>query len=533
MHRALRVLVGLGFIAILIVPGGIAQRAAAVYPVSAAGSQSTALLRGTNVNISTCVKVGGIEDSGQKNSLDPANQPSSQNSLMVNAMYNRLMDLNDNFRPLPELATKWSSNRTGTVWTFTLRRGVTFSDGHPFTAADVVWTFRRLIDPKTKSEAAATLAFLRARGIRAKGKYTVVFKVPKPVAELPVAISTKNTYIVEKGFNTSRLRTRGVGTGPFVPVGFQPVQQVHLFVRNKRYWQKGLPKSPCLAFYVIQEATTRNAALTSGQIDVAQQVDFSTIPAMKTNRTVRLLKTGPSTSMTFPMWVDTAPFNDNRVREALKLVVDRKKMINTVLNGYGLAGDDNPIPPTSPYAWRRTAQKQDIPKAKQLLAAAGYNAGNPLKVDLYTAEMIPGAVNMAQVYKQMAALAGVQVNVIVGPASEYWDNVWLKHPFEMSGWNARPPNEALSIAYRCNAAYPESHWCNKTYDALLDKATTTVNATKRRTLYQRVAKMMSLQGGEIIPVFVYTVAAERTNCTGYKPRVQLYRGDFRFVRCSR
>jgi hypothetical protein len=74
----------------------------------------------------------------------------------------------------------------------------------------------------------------------------------------------------------------------------------------------------------------------------------------------------------------------------------------------------------------------------------------------------------------MAASAGIQVNVVVGPASEYWDNVWLKHPFQVSGWSARPPGEALAIAYRSNAPYPETHWKNKAYDALLDRANTTV-----------------------------------------------------------
>ena len=530
MNTQRRIVVVPAIIMATIVSAGVFPQIGGVKGVSAAHTQS--VTRALAAQTSKCVKIGGIEDSGQKNSLDPANQPSTQNSLTVNAVYNRLMDLDDNFRVHPELATKWSSNKSGKVWTFHLRKGVTFSDGHPFTAADVVWTYRRLIDPNTKSEAAATLAFLNSSGITAKGKYTVVFKLDKPVAELPIAITTKNTYIVEKGANTDLLRTHGIGTGPFVAVGFQPVQQVHLFTRNKHYWQKGLPKASCLAMYVIQEATTRNAALQSSQIDIAQQIDFSTIPAMKAVSSVKLLKTGPSTSMTLPMWVDTAPFSDNRVREALKMVVDRKQMINTVLNGYGLAGDDNPIPPNSPYAWRHTAPKQDIPKAKALLAAAGYSASHPLKVDMYTAEMIPGAVAMAQVYKQQAAMAGVNVNVIVGPASEYWDNVWLKHSFEMSGWNARPPGEALSIAYRCNAAYPETHWCNKKYDAMLDKAITTVNAKQRRKLYQQVAKMMSLQGGEIIPAFVYTVAAERTACTGYKPRVQLYRADFRFVHCT-
>ena len=96
----------------------------------------------------------------------------------------------------------------------------------------------------------------------------------------------------------------------------------------------------------------------------------------------------------------------------------------------------------------------DVPGAIKLLESAGYNASNPLKVDIYTADMIPGIVNMVQLYKQQAAKAGIQVNVITGPASEYWDNVWLKQPFQVSAWSARPAGLALSIAYLRQRAVP-------------------------------------------------------------------------------
>ena len=92
--------------------------------------------------------------------MDPAQQPSSQNSLNVNASYDRLTNEDDNFKVMPSLATSWKANAKGTVWTFQLRKGVKFWDGHPFTSADVVYTFRRVIDPKTGSEGAAQMSFL-------------------------------------------------------------------------------------------------------------------------------------------------------------------------------------------------------------------------------------------------------------------------------------------------------------------------------------------------------------------------------------
>jgi peptide/nickel transport system substrate-binding protein len=274
------------------------------------------------------------------------------------------------------------------------------------------------------------------------------------------------------------------------------------------------------------------AALQTGQVDFSQQVDYSVVPALKTDNRVKLIVTGASTSMTMPMWVDKAPFDNNDVRMALKKVVDRQEMVNTVLLGYGVVGDDNPVPPTSPDAWRHTVPGPDVPGAIALLAKAGYSAANPLKVDIYTADMIPGIVNMVQLYKQQAAKANIDVNVIVGPASEYWDNVWLKQPFEVSAWSARPAGLAMAIAYLASAPYPESHWKVPAYDALLQKANTTVDPAARRALYQQAGKMLTEQGGEIIPMFQRVVAAQRSNCSGYNPSIQFVQFDLTQLQCK-
>jgi peptide/nickel transport system substrate-binding protein len=247
---------------------------------------------------------------------------------------------------------------------------------------------------------------------------------------------------------------------------------------------------------------------------------------------VKLTPTGASTSMTMPMWVDTAPFDKVAVRQAMKKVIDRKQMVATVLLGYGVVGDDNPVPPSSPDAWRKAVPGPDVEGAIKLLASAGYSASNPLKVDIYTADMIPGIVNMVQLYKQQAAKANIQVNVITGPASEYWDNVWLKQPFQVSAWSARPAGLALSIAYLQNAPYPESHWKVPAYDALIQKANTTVNPAARSALYKQAGKMLTEQGGEIIPVFQRVVAAQRSNCSGYVPSIQFVQFDLTHLQCK-
>ena len=479
-----------------------------------------------------CVKYAGVESTGNKNSMDPAQQPSSQNSLNVNASYDRLTTVDDNWKVLPSLATSWKPSAGGKVWTFQLRKNVKFWTGRPFTSADVVYTFRRVIDPKTGSEGASQMTFLKPSGIQAVGKYAVKFVTAKPVAELPLLITNKNTFIVQNGASTATLRTKGAGTGPFIPVNFQPVQQVHTFNRNPNYWRKGFPKAPCLQLFVIQEANSMLAALRTGQVDFAQQVAYEVVPALKNNSQVKLMATGPSTSMVMPMWTDTAPFDKIAVRQALKKVVDRKQIVANALLGYGVIGDDNPVPPTSPDAWRHAVPGPDVAGAIKLLASAGYNESNPLKVDMYAADMIPGIVNMVQLYKQQAAKAGIQVNVITGPASEYWDNVWLKHPFQVSAWSARPAGLALSIAYLRNAPYPETHWKVPAFDILIQKANTTVDPAARSALYKQAGKMLTQQGGAIIPAFQRVVAAQRSNCRGYVPSIQFVQFDLAPLQCT-
>jgi peptide/nickel transport system substrate-binding protein len=479
------------------------------------------------------VKIAIGDPCGESNSLDPVNQPGNECSVMVNQVYNRLLDKDSQFQVHPELAESFTHNAAATVWTFHLRKGVKFHDGHELTSKDVVWTFKRLLDPASKSEGAAQLAFLDPKGISGSDPYTVVFKLPKPVAELPGLITIKNTWIVPDGKTEAELKLHGDGTGPFTAVNFQPKQTPHVFVKNPNYWEHGLPKADRLEFYTIAENNTTVAAIQSGQVDLAEQVDFASIPVLQKDSNIKLLKSGPSTTLLLVMWTDTPPFKDIRVRQAFKKVIDRKKIVDTIWLGYGVIGDDNPIQPISPYAWRKQVPPRDVEGAKKLLAEAGYGPSKPLKVDLYTTDNLPGQQQLAQLFKAMAADAGVQVNVIMSPASEYWDNVWLKQPFVVSAHVARPPAEAIGLSFRSNSKYPETHWFHKDFDALLAKAVTTVDDAKRLALYRQLEQTISQQGGDVFEGAYFTVAAIRANCSGYAPHVQIARFDTRNTTCTK
>jgi peptide/nickel transport system substrate-binding protein len=311
---------------------------------------------------------------------------------------------------------------------------------------------------------------------------------------------------------------------------FTPNAPVRILKKNPNYWDAGKPKADCLRITVAQEAVAAVSAIKAGQVDLVLNVDPSVITALKDDPNVRLLQTAASNSMTIAMWVDTKPFDDNRVREALKLSVDRQAMVDTVLLGFGETGADSPVPIANPASYTKEAPKQDLAKAKSLLAEAGHPNG--LKFDMYTAEGVPGMVKMAQVFAEMAKPAGFDINVIVTPAESYWDNTWLKKPILTSAWSMRPPGEGLAVAYTENAKWPETHWKRPDYDAMLLKANTTADPAERVKLYQQTGELLAREGGEIIPMFVHQVLALRKGCTGYTPRAQNFNLKFQDISCQ-
>jgi peptide/nickel transport system substrate-binding protein len=477
-----------------------------------------------------CVKILGYESSGEKQSMDPASLYSGDDSYHVFAAYNRLVDLDENLRPVPELAESWESSADGRTWTFRLRPGVKFHDGSDLDAGDVVFTFKRLFDPSLPTGAKQALAFLDPDAIIAVDALTVRFTAREPTAELPALLANRYTSIVAEGARAEDLRLRENGTGPFIQEEFTPGGPMRVLRRNTHYWKDGLPKAACLRITVAPDPVAAISALKSGDADLVLNVDPSVVYALKDDPKVVLLQTPASNSLTVSMWTDTPPFDDVRVRQAMKLVVDRQTMIDAVLLGYGEAAADNPVPVGSAASYAGKAPTADIAMAKALLAEAGHADG--LNLDMFTAEGVPGMVRMAQVYAQMAAAAGIRITVNVTPAESYWDDVWLKKPLVTSSWSMRPPVEALSYPYRSNSDVNETHWKREDYDELLTRAGATSDPGELTKLHQAAGKMLAEDGGVIIPMFVHQVLALRKGCGGYTPRAQNFVFSFEQLSCK-
>jgi peptide/nickel transport system substrate-binding protein len=183
-------------------------------------------------------------------------------------------------------------------------------------------------------------------------------------------------------------------------------------------------------------------------------------------------------------------------------------------------GNDNPVPPSSPLSIRPDPIAPDTGRARALLAEAGFADG--LTVELWTGatDLVPGMNVMVQAYKEMAAAAGVTVEVMTAPANSFWDEVYMQQPFTVSYWYTRHPVSSFSLAFRSAAQYNETHWRDPAFDTLLDQAATATDPALAADLYRQAQTRIMTEGGQIVPVFASLVAAMRQGCSGFVPHIE-------------
>jgi peptide/nickel transport system substrate-binding protein len=500
---------------LLVAAAGVAAAAAVgAAPTAAASSRVR-----RKTKIARYAMSGAVTTS---DTADPAFSSTQHDGRLMVAVYEQLTRYDQGLGAVPWLAESWHHNGDGTLWTFKLRKGVRFHDRSPLTARDVVYTFHRLVDPNIKSPAASLLSFLDPAGIRAVNDHTVRFHLKQAIADLPAALITKSSYIVKHGSTSAQLKNQTNGTGPFKLGHFTAGQTQTTFVRNNAYWQHGLPKSDIVQLISIPEPASRVAALKRGQVDVIEDPAGSDVRGLNGAGT-RVVFQPKGNMEVIAMQMDQPPFDDPRVRLALKYALDRQKMIQLVAQGYAGKVDDIPIASFLEYAVPGPARASDIAKAKTLLKQAGHGGG--LTVKLSVSDVQARFIDFATAYQAMASQAGITVQLDVRPSDTYWDNVWLKTPMFVSAWIARPTDAMLALLFPSNAAWNETHWKNAQWDAQFARARRTLNVKQRTALYRALERQIINNGGYLVPYMVKTVGATRANVRGYAPSGTFFEGE--------
>jgi peptide/nickel transport system substrate-binding protein len=253
----------------------------------------------------------------------------------------------------------------------------------------------------------------------------------------------------------------------------------------------------------LNDATARASALLSGEVDVINAPSRQTYGKLTSTPGIQGIETEGFAHFTMPMRADTAPFDNNDVRLALKYALDREQLLRIILSGHGAVGNDHPISPANRFFASDLEQRvYDPDKARFHVKQAGLGQ---LKVGLSASQSSWGGANAldaAAVFKESAAKAGIDIEIVREPADGYWSNVWLKKPFCTSYWFGRE-SEDSTFSLTCAAGAPqnESFWTTERFQTLLLEARAELDQDKRRDMYGEMQRILRDEGSSIIPLF--------------------------------
>jgi peptide/nickel transport system substrate-binding protein len=463
----------------LVVSGGLAACGGSQVAAKKAPAASGPVQRGGTITV-------GFIGNGTAETLNPE-------QAVIAADISRSQCIFDPFvRFLPDatlgyvLIDSLEPNSTADVWTLRLKDGIRFHDGSPLTADDTMFTFRFYAQAGSTVPLAAQSVDLAS--MRKLDGLTVQLPLKSPNSDFPYFLQLM--VCIKDGETTF---SHPVGTGPFEYVSFTPGQQ-SILKRNPHYWQPGKPYADVMKFLSIPDQTARLDALLGGQIAM-ESLDYAQAKEYSDSSQISVLSAPGANYVPIYMATTLAPFQDNRVRQAMRLIANRPQLVKEAQLGFGQVGNDLFGQGHPDYDTKLPQRVEDIAHAKSLLKAAGHES---LAVTLYSSTAAQGMLESGTVFAAQAAAAGVHVNVQNVPASAYFGPDYLKQNFAQSPWFAY--DSILSQMARSlapNAPFNETHWDDPTWTALYNQALGTIDAGKRAELTDELQSILWNEGGYI------------------------------------
>jgi peptide/nickel transport system substrate-binding protein len=391
-------------------------------------------------------------------------------------------------RTTPRLATSWKPDASLRKWRFELRSGATFTDGRPVRAADVLFSLRRM--ERKAAENFNRLAPFDMKASRVLDDHTVEIVTRQPFAEAPRALESM-TFIVPEG--TEDFAKPMPGSGPFRFVSGDA--QTTVLERNDNWWGQR-PPTKRIELRAIADPQARADAVMSGQVDVAGSVAPALAKRADGRGDLQVVRRPGVTTYPFVMRLDRKPFDDPRVREAIKLAADRKALLDTAFLGYGSVADDliAPKDPSSPTGI--TPRQRDVARAKELLAQAGHTRG--LKVTLHTTTLYPGMDTAATLFAKQLAEIGVTAEVKMNPPDTYFTTVWAKKDFYTGYFGGIPFFDIGRVALLSQSPTNETAWRRLPWDKAFGQALGVGDEQERNRRLGVLQREVRDEGGYVV-----------------------------------
>ncbi len=469
----------------------LARSAAMGAAVAAPGMMFSGLAYGMERKRGGILKLG-MGGGATSDSLDPGTHLDSVPICLEYQLRNYLTEVRPDGSLAGELAESWDTS-DAVDWVVELRKDVEFHNGKTMTAADVISSYQHHIREDSTSAIADQMRQIES--MKADGDYTIHFTLKAGNADFPWILSDYHASI----FPTDGWES-GIGTGPMKLVSYEPGVRSET-ERNPNYFKEGLPYFDGVTITVIPDAAARDNALKTGQVDATNRVNQRTALLLDKAPGVSVQKIVGTKHYSIPMLVNNPPYDNVKVRQALRLAIDREALLATVLGGHGRVGNDLPIGVNQQFYNNELPQREyDPDQAAFLLKEAGMSG---LSVELSAADAaFDGAVDAAVLVREHAAKAGIAVNVIRESNDGYWKDVWQTKNWSMCYWSGRPTQDWMwTIAYEHGGAWNDNNWNNARFQELLVAARAEVDEAKRKDMYWEMQRLHWEEGGTVVPLF--------------------------------
>lgn len=449
---------------------------------------------------------------GEPDQLDPQKTSSYFSFEVLENVFDTLVEPDADLTMRPALAESWQTSPDQLVWTFRLRPGVTFHDGSPFTADDVVYSYRRIID----EELTNVDKFSAVSDVSAVDDHTVRIILSRPTPNLLTNLGGfKGMAIVQRrNVEDGQIATHPIGTGPFSFVSQKRGDSISLRA-NAQYWG-GAPKIPGVTYRFISEPSTALSALQAGEVDWTDAVPPQRVSQLRNDDSVHLAETPSNDYWYLALNEARAPWNDVRVRQAVAYAIDRPSIVQAT--SYGTAqANQLAIPQGNPWYVPYDRYSRDLERARSLLQEAG---AAPESMDLLVTSDYPQTVTAAQVIADNLAPLGITVNIrTVDFASWLDDQNSGRFDMLMMGWLGNiDPDDFYYAQHHTDGASNAQKFSDPRVDALLDAGRTETDHRARKQDYAQAATLIA---DEVSYLYLYNPAviqAWTPALSGYQAR---------------
>ena len=425
----------------------------------------------------------------------------------------------DELVPRPELAESWESNEVGDVWTFNLYPNATFHDGTPVTAEDVVASFRGIADGNAAS--AFETFGVTADSVEAVDEHTVRFQLERPNGSFPFFVSSDNYNATIlpvsfwENYAEGSYEQEFPGSGPWILESFEPDAFAH-YVKNENYWGERPGQPDRLEVTFIEEEAPMVTAFQEGRTDIIPLISFAGASALIDSPDANVIAI--PTSQHRQIYFDTSrpPFDDPRVRQAIALTLNRQALLDGLVGGFGVLGNDHPIwevyPMFDPGAVGQ--RDEDLAEARALLEAAGHGDGFSSRLDTLTFREVP---DLATLVQSSAREIGVDLEVGVFDAGTYYSDYWLAAEASMGIVNyghRGVPDVFLGAPLLSDGTWNASHWQNPAYDELFAQYSASPDLDSQRQLAGQIQALLWEEIPFMVPYFVDNIAITKPGVEG-------------------